>query len=113
MKFLIKSALLAAAVWGASYFMPEVKVDGPVTAIIVVLVLTVLNILVKPVLILLTIPVTLVTLGFFLLIINTIIVLIADALIDGFYIDGFFWSFVFALILSLVNYLTDKILDEE
>ena len=113
MKFLLKSALVALSVWGASYYIPEVKVDSFFTAVIVVLVLSVLNVLVKPVLIILTIPVTIFTLGFFLLVINTIIVLLADALIDGFHIDGIWYSFLFALLLSLVNFLADKIVKED
>lgn len=65
------------------------------------LVLAFLNTVVKPILTLLTIPITLLTLGFFLLIINAVIIILAGKLVPGFHVDGFLWALVFSLVLSL------------
>lgn len=82
-------------------FMPGVTVDSFYTALIVALVLGLLNIFVKPLLVLFTLPISIVTLGLFLLVINAIIVMICDALIDGFRIIDFVHALIFSLILSV------------
>jgi putative membrane protein len=69
----------------------------------VAVVLAVLNVFVKPVLVILTIPITIVTLGLFLLVINTLVILLADWLVPGFQVDGFWWALVFSILLSLIN----------
>ncbi len=79
------------------------ETHGLLTALLVAAVLGLLNALLKPVLILLTLPVTVVTLGLFLLVINAVIVLIADHLIDGFTVRSFWWALGFSLVLSLVQ----------
>ena len=79
------------------------ETHGLLTALLVAAVLGLLNALLKPVLILLTLPVTVVTLGLFLLVINAVIVLIADRLIDGFTVESFWWALGFSLVLSLVQ----------
>jgi putative membrane protein len=60
---------------------------------------------IKPILIFLTIPITILTLGLFLLAINAILILLAAEIIPGFYVDGFWWALLFSLILSIVNSL--------
>jgi len=87
----------------SAYVLPGVHIDGFLTAIIVALVLAFLNSIVKPVLILLTIPVTIVTLGLFLLVINAIIIEFAAYLVEGFSVDGFWSALFFSLILSILN----------
>lgn len=82
-------------------FMPGVHVDSLYTALIVALVLGLLNIFVKPVLVLLTLPATIFTLGLFLLVVNAIIVMICDYLIDGFKIADFIHALIFSLALSI------------
>lgn len=82
-------------------FMPGVTVDSFYTALIVALVLGLLNIFVKPLLVLFTLPISIVTLGLFLLVINAIIVMICDALIDGFRIVDFVHALIFSLVLSV------------
>jgi putative membrane protein len=64
-----------------------------------------LNITIKPILIILTIPITLLTLGLFLLVINAILILIAAWIVPGFHVDGFWWALLFGLILALINSL--------
>lgn len=102
MNFLIKLVLTALAVIIAAYFLPGVSVDSFLIAVLVAVVLAVLNAILKPVLILLTIPLTILTLGLFLLVINAIIILLAEYLIPGFHVEGFWWALIFSLILSVL-----------
>ncbi|HYC29985.1 MAG TPA: phage holin family protein [Chitinophagaceae bacterium] len=103
MGLILKLIVNAIAVFAAAHLLPGVSVDGFTTAIIVAIVLGVLNLFVKPVLILLTIPITLLTLGLFLLIINALIVLLCDSLIDGFEVDGLLYALLFSLVVSLIS----------
>ena len=111
MNFLLKILLSGVAVVVSAYLIPGVRVDGYVTALLVALVLSLLNITVKPLLTILTIPVTILTLGLFLLVINVIIIYIADALVDSFHVNGFIPALLFSLVLSLVNGLFDSLID--
>ncbi len=92
-----------------AYLLPNVDVDGYGTALIVALVLSIANIIVKPILILFTIPITILTLGLFLLVINALIILLVDYLVDGFDVDGFWWALLFSLILSIFNSLFEDL----
>lgn len=105
MGFLVRLLLSALAVIIVSYLLPGVYVEGFFAALILALFLSLLNLTVKPLLIILTIPLTLLTLGLFLLVINAIIILIADSVIPGFEVDGFWWALLFSLLLSLTNAL--------
>jgi putative membrane protein len=86
-----------------AYIMPGVHVPGVFTAILVALVLSLLNGIVKPILIFLTLPVTLITLGLFLLVINAFMVMLAGKLVEGFEVSGFWTAFFFSMVLTFVN----------
>ena len=101
--FLIRLILSALAVFICATILPGAHVDGFLIAIVVAGVLAILNVLVKPILVIFTIPITFLTLGLFLLVINTILILIVDRLVPGFEVDGFWWALVFSILLSLVN----------
>ncbi len=105
MNFLVRILLSGLAVIIVSYLLPGVYVDGLLAAIIVALVLSLLNLTVKPILIILTIPLTVFTLGLFLLVINSLIILIADSIVPGFHVDGFWWALLFSLLLTVTNAL--------
>ena len=107
MGFIIKLLLTGVAVVLASYFLPGVHVDGFGTALIVAIVLAILNAIVRPILVILSLPITILTLGLFLLVINALIILSADFLIDGFEVDGFLWALIFSLVLSVITYIID------
>ena len=113
MKLIIKLLLNALAVIILAYLLPGVGVDSMVTAIIVAIVLSVLNFLVKPILIVLTLPITLVTLGLFLLIINAIIILIAAHFISGFEVTSIWWALIFSLLLSFLQSILHSVLKED
>ena len=83
------------------------------TAVIVAVVLSLLNLIVKPILVILTLPVTIVTLGLFLLIINAIIILLADKLIDGFAVGNIWWALIFSLLLSFLQSIFFSVLKDE
>jgi len=93
--------------------LPNVSVDSYFTAVIVAIVLSLLNFIVKPILVILTLPVTILTLGLFLLIINAIIILLADNLIEGFSVDGIWWALLFSLLLSFLQSILFSILKED
>ena len=91
------------SIFAVSYILPGVSVDSLLTALVIAVVLAVLNVTLKPLLIILTIPLTIVTLGLFLLVVNVLVLFAADALIDGFQIAGFWWALLFSLLVSMVN----------
>lgn len=103
LRIFFKIIVSALAVFITSWLLPGVHVEGFITALIVACSLALLNYLIKPLLIILTIPVTIVTFGLFLLAINAFIILIASHYIDGFKVDGFWWALFFSIILSLVT----------
>jgi putative membrane protein len=111
MNILIRLIISAIAVLVTDLLLPGVSIgdmdttNGLLTAILVAAVLGLLNAILKPVLILLTLPVTVVTLGLFLLVINAVIVLIAANLIEGFTLQAprFWWALGFSLLLSVVT----------
>lgn len=102
---IIQLLLGAVSVLIVQYILPGVVVDGFFTAFVVAALLTLLNLTIKPILIFLTIPITILTLGLFLLAINAILILLAAEIIPGFSVDGFWWALLFSLILSIVNSL--------
>jgi putative membrane protein len=113
MKFIIKLLLTAALVMGLSEILPGIETTDYVSAILVALSLSVLNFTVKPILVLLTLPITLVTLGLFLLVINVFIIYLADWFVSGFEVNSVFWSLIFSLLLALARSVLLKILDKE
>ncbi len=113
MNFIIRILASAAVAYLLSMVLSGVHIDGFTTAIIFALVLALLNAIVKPLLILLTLPFTIITLGLFLFVINAFIIIIADKFIDGIRIDGFFWALLFSLILSIFSAATNKAMKED
>lgn len=111
MKFIIKLLLTALIVVALSQILPGVTTDGYGTAILVALALSLLNFIVRPILVILTLPITVVTLGLFLLVINVLIIYIADAMISGFEVTSFWWTLVFSLLLAIGRSIITKMVD--
>lgn len=103
MNLIVRLLVNALIVFGLAWALPGIHIASFWTAILVALVIAVLNIFVKPLLIILTIPVTILTLGLFLLVINAIIVLLAEALISGFVVDNFWWALLFSILMAVLN----------
>jgi putative membrane protein len=109
MNFLIRLLVTALAAMLSAYLLPGVTIKDFTTALILALVLAILNLLVKPILIILTLPATILTLGLFLLVINAIIILLASNLVKGFKVDGFWWALIFSLVLTVVSSIMHSI----
>ena len=108
MNIFIKWLINALIIMVAAYILPGVHVQNFWTALVLALVMGILNILVKPLLVLLTFPITLVTFGLFLLVINALMVLLASHLVSGFMVDGFLSAFLFSILISLINLVLPK-----
>ena len=102
---IINLLITAVAVVIAAYLIPGIQVDGFMTAIIVAIALAILNAFIKPILTILTIPITLFTLGVFLLVINAAMVSLAGWRVSGFDVDGFWSALFFAIIVSIVSFI--------
>jgi putative membrane protein len=113
MKLLLRLLITAAVAYGLAKVLDGIDVADFWTAFVFAVVLALLNVIVKPILIILTLPVTLITLGLFLFVINTIVVLLASKLVDGFSIANFWWGLLFALLLSIINTFIGRELDKE
>lgn len=115
MKFIIKLCISSLAVMVTAYLMPGVTIrdDSFLTAVIVAAVLAFLNSIVKPVMVILTIPVTVYTLGLFLVVINAVIILLASRIVDGFEVSGFWSALFFSLVLSLVTSVFEAVQNKD
>lgn len=103
----LKILITAVAVLVGSWVLEGVSVNSSLTAILVALVLGILNALVKPILILLTLPITVFTLGLFLLVINILIIMWTSDLVPGFKVDGWWSALLFSFIVSIASYLIE------
>ncbi|MFP4090413.1 MAG: phage holin family protein [Cyclobacteriaceae bacterium] len=113
MSLLLKWLLSAVSVLIAAYLLPGVSVESFWTALVVAAILAIFNAILRPILVILTIPVTILTLGLFLLVINAIIVLMTDAIIADFYVSGFWYALLFSLVLSVLGALFDMITERD
>lgn len=112
MKFIFNLLARTLAVLVTTYIIPGVKVDGFLTAVVIVVVLGVLNAVIKPVLLLLTLPVNFLSLGLFTFVINGLIVFLASKFITGFSIDSLVTGILFSIVLSLVNWFFNRLKHE-
>tara|TARA_A100000171_G_C2140139_1_gene154552 strand:+ start:658 stop:1002 length:345 start_codon:yes stop_codon:yes gene_type:complete len=113
MNWILKLLLTAVAVIVLAYVLPGVEVSGYLSAIIVAVVLAILRLVVKPILVVLTFPVTVITLGLFLLIINAVIILLADFFIGGFAVRNIWWALIFSVLLSFLQSILHSLVSEK
>ncbi|TDW46389.1 putative membrane protein [Flavobacterium sp. 270] len=113
MKIILRLLVTAALVLLIAHFLPGVHVASFGTAVIVAVVLGLLNLFIKPILVILTFPVTIITLGLFLLVINAIIILLCTNIVGGFAVDSFLTALLFSVILSVLQSITYKILADD
>ena len=110
MRLLLTWLINALALLALKYIMPSITVDSFITALIVAVVLGLINTLIRPIFIILTLPVTILTLGLFIFVINGLLFWAAGSFIPGFHVDGF-WSGVFgAIIYSLISWALSAVL---
>ena len=110
MRFLLRLLLNGVAVLCAAWLIPGLHVDTPATAIIAGIALGLVNAIVRPLLLLLTLPLTLLTLGLFIFVVNAICLALVAWLVPGFSISGFGAALIGALVISLVSWLLSAIL---
>jgi putative membrane protein len=108
MKFIMRVVVTSVIAFGLSYILSGVRINTFWTAILFAIVLAIMNAILKPILILLTFPITLLTFGLFLFVINACIILLAEKVVPGFVVDGFWWALLFSLLLSIVSSLLYK-----
>ena len=113
MKTFLKILLTALAVIVLANILSGVTVIGYGSAIIVAIVISLLNMFVRPLLVFFTLPATIITLGLFLFVINAIIILIADKLVDGFAVSGFWTALLFSILLSIFRSFLFSLLKDE
>jgi putative membrane protein len=102
MKVIIRLLVYTCAVLITAWLLPGVTVENFVTAVMVAIALAILNTFIRPLLIFLTIPVTIFTLGLFLLVINALIIMLIGKIVPGFIVEGFWWALLFSVILSII-----------
>ena len=103
MKIIIHWIVSALAIWVTAYLLHGVHIDTVLTALVLAVVLGFINAFIRPILVVLTLPLSIVTLGFFTLILNALLILLATTIVPGFIVDSFWWAFLFGIALALVN----------
>lgn len=106
---ILKLLLNGATVFLASYLLEGVDIASYWTALLVAVVLGVLNMILKPILVILTLPINVLTLGLFTLVINTILVLLTEMVVPGFEVASFWWALAFSVVLSVISWFVSSI----
>ena len=109
MIFLLKWLISTLAVIITAYLLPGVSVRSFWTALLVAFVLGIVNAIIRPIFVILTLPLTVVTLGLFLFVINALLILLTSAVVPGFEVRGFWWALLFSLVLSIISWALHKI----
>lgn len=109
MNLIIRLLITAVAAYLLTYVLFGVRFDGFSSTIVFALVLGLLNLFVKPILKLLGLPLTIITLGLFSLVINAVVIMIADYFVDGMTVDGFWWALIFSIVLSLLTSVFESV----
>ncbi|MDQ0595161.1 putative membrane protein [Chryseobacterium ginsenosidimutans] len=112
MNLIIRLLVTAVVAYLLTMILPGVNFTGFGGAIIFAIVLGILNLIVKPILNLFGLPLTIITLGLFALVINALIILIADYFIDSMQVDGFLWALIFSILLSIVTSLANSMFSD-
>jgi putative membrane protein len=113
MNIILRLLITAAVAYGLTQLLSGVHISDFKAAIIFAIVMAVLNAIIKPILIILTIPITIVTLGLFLLVINALMILLADKLMDSISVKGFWWALIFSVLLSVVTSAAESLFKKE
>ncbi|MEH6406749.1 MAG: phage holin family protein [Leeuwenhoekiella sp.] len=113
MKLLLKLVLTALAVLLLAHLLPGIYVDSFITSLVVAIVLALLRLIVKPILIIFTLPITILTFGLFLLFINAFVIIMAGYFVEGFNVNGFWSALIFSLLLSLFQSILFSLIKEE
>jgi len=110
MSFLIQWVVSGVAIIITAYLLPGVAVEGFLAALVTALILGLINAIIRPILILLTLPLNILTLGLFTLVINALLVILAATIVPGFAVQGFWWALLFGIVLAIVNFALSPLL---
>ena len=108
MKIFINWVIYAAAIMVTAYVLPGVMVEGIVAALVLAVVLGAINVFIKPVVVILTLPINILTLGLFTFVINALLIMLAAMIVPGFGVASFWWAMLFAIVLSVVSWVFSK-----
>ena len=111
MNILVSILINGLLVYFSARLLEGVYIDGYLTAVFAALILGLINLTIKPIMTFLTLPVTILTFGLFLLVINGISVWLASIIVPGFAVSGLLWAIIFSIVLAIFNYLTQGIFD--
>jgi putative membrane protein len=103
MKTITHWIISALAIAVTAYLLPGVHVLGIVSALVLAIVLGAINTFIRPVLVVLTLPLSIFTLGLFVLVLNALLIMLASYIVPGFSVDSFWWAFLFGIVLALVH----------
>jgi len=109
MEIIINWLIVSLAILVANYILTGVEVSGLISALLVALVLGIVNAFIKPILLLLTLPINILTLGLFTLVINALLVMLTSAIVPGFEVKNFWWALLFSLAVSVIIYFVHLI----
>jgi putative membrane protein len=111
MRFLIRLLINMVAILLIAYLLPAaVWVDSPWSALAAAVLLGIINTLVRPILVILTLPITVLTLGLFLLVINALMLWLVSGLVGGFHVNGFSGAFIGSILISIVSWVLSRVL---
>ncbi|UFS70040.1 phage holin family protein [Geomonas sp. RF6] len=105
MSFLIRWLISALAIIITAYLLPGVRLSGISAALLAALILGLVNTFIRPLLLLLTLPLNILTLGLLTFVINALLIMLTSAIVPGFKVEGFIWALLFSLVLSLVSFM--------
>jgi putative membrane protein len=108
MGILARLFINSIAVYLTAMLLPGIKIASIWRAVLVAIILAIINFTVKPLLVLLTLPVTILTMGLFLFVINALMILLVSSIVKGFEVSSFWWALLFSLVLSLIGSILDK-----
>ncbi len=110
MKFILRLLIVALALVLVTYIVPGIYVSGFMPALIAAFLLGILNAIVRPVLILITLPITILTLGLFIFIVNAGLFLFVASFVDGFYVTGFWNALIGSILVSIISGIVNKLI---
>jgi putative membrane protein len=108
MKTITRWIISALAIGVTAYLLPGVHVSGIVSALVLAIVLGAINTFIRPVLVILTLPLSIFTLGLFTLVLNALLIMLATFIVPGFSVNNFWWAFLFGIVLAIVHAVLHK-----
>jgi putative membrane protein len=111
MRFLARLLINTIAILITTYLLAGIQLAGFGIAIVVAIVLAIVNALIKPILVIFTLPVTILTLGLFLVVINALMIMLTAWLVPGFAVDNFWWAILFSILLAIINWFLNQFID--